>query len=105
MWLVWSIMADETIWEEGKEGVILMTLHNCRPGDFTRNELVVCQLSKMVSVLGHLVTWQAWTEPLQDISVVSSLHINGIHLILIEMSVVFLWQLNVLSILTKVHFD
>ena len=34
-----------------------------------------------------------------------TLYINGIHLILIKMSVILFWQFNILPILTKVNFD
>lgn len=82
-----------------------MALHDSRPGNLTWDEYVVGELGKVVSHLGDFVTWQTWTEPLHDISVILTLNIDCVNFILIEMSIVFFWNLNILSILAEVNLD
>lgn len=98
-------MADETSREESKEGIVLVALHDRSTRDFTWNKFIVSQLSKIIPIFGNFVTWQAWTEPLNEISVVLTLNVNGINFILIEMAMILLWKFNIFAILAKVNLN
>ena len=98
-------MAHEAITEEGKEGVVFVTLHHGCSGDLAWDELMVGQLGEVAPVFGDLITWQTWAEPLNDISVILSFDINSINLILEEVAVLLLWKLDVLAVLAEVHLD
>ena len=77
------------------QGCIVRTVHGY---ERTSKGPSIEELSKMISHLGYLVTWQTWTKPLHDISVILSLNINCVDFILIEMSMILLWELNIFAI-------
>ena len=103
--MIWSIVADESIWEKGEKGVVFVALHNASPCDLTGYEFIIGKLSKMISELGHLVAWQAGTEPLNEVSVILSLNVDGVDFILVEMSVIFFWKFNVFAIFAKIDLN
>lgn len=59
----------------------------------------------MESQSRNLIRWKSWTEPLNKISVCWTLNINKVNITLEEMSIITLWNFNILIILTEINFN
>jgi len=48
---------------------------------------------------------QSWAEPLDDISMFGTFHVDGIYIVLIKVTVLSLWNFNILAVKIEVNFD
>lgn len=98
-------MAQESVVEELEQGVVLVALHDCKSCNLMWRVNVVGELSQVVSKSRHLVSGKSRAAPLDEITVVLSLDVNGVHFVLEEVAELSGWDLDVLAVLTEVDHN
>jgi hypothetical protein len=102
-----SFVNDESGWEEGKETVVLVTLHDCKSCDLVRMDSTSEEVS-ILSVLANNVRCKSWSEPLDNKSMVFSFNINHVNFVREEVTMTncreFFWLFSVASDQVNLHF-